>query len=87
MCWSKVGVKLVFFCVAEREMGKTGRKKGRGLRGNFHLKLFVRITFPFPWFGIPCNEIFIIFPGLLRRFTINDNHIGLSVSEILYTQR
>ena len=29
------------------EVGK-GRKGGRGLRGNFHLVLFVRITFLFP---------------------------------------
>ena len=30
-------------------MGKKGRKKGRGLWGNFPLELFVRITFSDHW--------------------------------------
>ena len=42
-----VGVNL-FFGGIESEVGKKGRKKKRWLRGNFHLELFVRITFPFP---------------------------------------
>ena len=42
----------MFFGATEREVGKKGgEKKGRGLRGNFLLELFVRITFPFPCTG------------------------------------
>ena len=39
----------MIFGVTEKEVGKKGRKKGKGLRENFHLELFVRITFTFPY--------------------------------------
>ena len=35
------------FSVIEKKSGQEGEKKGKGVRENFHLKLFVRITFPF----------------------------------------
>ena len=34
-CWSKVGVKLVFFCVTKREVGKKEEKKEKGIEGKF----------------------------------------------------
>ena len=50
-----------------------GRKKGRGLRRNFHLELFVRITFPFPCLkvihilnNIPVVDHFLSFIILLK---------------------
>ena len=51
-CLYFVGVKLaynLFFDVTEGEWIRRGRKKERGLWGNFPLELFFRITFPFPW--------------------------------------
>ena len=47
ICWGIGGVKLVFD-VTEREVGKKGKNKGRGLWGNFRLELFVKIAFPSP---------------------------------------
>ena len=46
---SKVGVYLVFVDVTEEGwVRRGGRKRKRGLCGNFPLELLVRITFPFP---------------------------------------
>ena len=49
--------------VTEREVGKKGEKKGKGVEGKFSLELFVRITFPFPWkkhvHVVVCVHLFI----------------------------
>ena len=49
----RVSVKLVVWC-NWKEVGKKGGGgeagyKGRGMWANFHLELFLRITFPCPW--------------------------------------
>ena len=53
-----------FFGVTEREVDKKGRKRGRGMRENFDLELFVRIAFPYPWLKLipyaPNQKIFNI---------------------------
>ena len=38
----------MFFGVTEREVGKKGEKKGRGLRGNFHLEFLSESHSLFP---------------------------------------
>ena len=46
-----VAVKFLFG-VPQREVGKKGRKKGRGLRENFNFSNCLSEShFPFPWLG------------------------------------
>ena len=50
-------LELVFFYVIAGKLVRK-REKWKRLWGNFHLKLFVRITFPFLWLNIIINMIF-----------------------------
>ena len=53
-----VKVYFVFSC-KWRGVGKKGRKRGRGLRGNFPLELFFRISFPCPWLQLKITYLSI----------------------------